>query len=49
MPPLQAMIMDGSGFLGMSATRSSFILPFICFVAITLYGWRTHNIHHKEA
>lgn len=49
MPPMQAMIMDGAGFLGMSATRSSFILPLICFVMITLYGWRTHNIHHKEA
>lgn len=50
MPPMQAMIMDGSGFLGLSATRSSFVLPMICFVVIALYGWRTHNIHHaKEA
>jgi FHS family L-fucose permease-like MFS transporter len=48
MPPLQGMIMDGNGFLGLSATRSSFILPFICFVAIAIYGWRTHNIHHAE-
>jgi hypothetical protein len=34
--------MDGSGIaLGsffLSATRASFFLPFICFVAITLYG-----------
>ncbi len=50
MPPMQAMIMDGSGFLGLSATRSSFVLPLICFIAIALYGWRTHTIHHvKEA
>jgi FHS family L-fucose permease-like MFS transporter len=42
MPPLQALVMDGSGIaLGsffLSATRASFFLPFICFIAITLYG-----------
>ncbi len=48
MPYMQAWIMDGSGFLGLSATRSSFVLPLICFVAIALYGWRTHNIHHAD-
>jgi FHS family L-fucose permease-like MFS transporter len=48
MPPLQGKIMDGAGFLGLSATRASFILPLICFVVIALYGWRTHNIHHAE-
>ncbi|MBN2164542.1 MAG: L-fucose:H+ symporter permease [Pontiellaceae bacterium] len=46
MPPLQGMIMDGTGFFGLSATRISFILPLICFMVIALYGWRTHNIHH---
>jgi FHS family L-fucose permease-like MFS transporter len=49
MPPLQAKIMDGTGFLGLSATRASFVLPLFCFVVITIYGWRTHNIHHKKA
>ena len=48
MPPMQAKIMDGSGFMGLSATRASFILPLICFVVIAIYGWRTHNIHHAE-
>jgi FHS family L-fucose permease-like MFS transporter len=42
MPPLQALIMDGSGFalgpLAISATRASFFLPFLCFVVITIYG-----------
>ena len=42
MPPLQALIMDGAGIafgsIALSATRASFFLPFICFVAITLYG-----------
>lgn len=48
MPPLQARIMDGEGFFGVSATRASFVLPLICFVVIAIYGWRTHNIHHAE-
>ena len=48
MPPLQARIMDGTGFLGLSATRASFVLPLICFIVIAVYGWRTHNIHHAE-
>jgi FHS family L-fucose permease-like MFS transporter len=48
MPPMQAMIMDGTGFMGVSATRASFVLPLICFVVIALYGWRTHNIHHVD-
>lgn len=42
MPPLQALVMDGSGIalgsLAISATRASFFLPFLCFVVITIYG-----------
>ncbi len=42
MPPLQALVMDGSGLvlgpLALSATRASFFLPFLCFVVIALYG-----------
>ncbi len=42
MPPLQAYIMDmkafNLGFMTMSSTRASFVLPFICFVVITYYG-----------
>jgi FHS family L-fucose permease-like MFS transporter len=45
MPPLQALIMDGSGIsLGaftLSATRASFFLPFLCFVVIAFYGTRS--------
>jgi FHS family L-fucose permease-like MFS transporter len=39
MPPLQALIMDGSAWGPMSATRASFLLPFICFVVIAAYGF----------
>jgi len=49
MPPMQAKIMDGAGFFGLSATRASFILPLVCFIVIAVYGWRTHNIHHAKA
>jgi MFS transporter, FHS family, L-fucose permease len=38
MPPLQALIMDGNPWGPLSATRASFLLPFLCFVVITLYG-----------
>lgn len=45
MPPLQALIMDGTGIaLGaftLSATRVSFFLPFFCFVVIAFYGTRS--------
>jgi FHS family L-fucose permease-like MFS transporter len=47
MPPMQGWIMDQEiGFL--SATRISFFLPFICFVAIAIYGLRTYRIHHEH-
>lgn len=46
MPPLQGAIMDGSGWIGLSATRFSFFLPFICFVVIAVFGFRTYRVHH---
>lgn len=39
MPPLQALIMDGSAWGPISATRASFLLPFACFVVIAAYGY----------
>lgn len=51
MPPLQARIIDvgGSGYSDMqilgfiSEVNFSFILPFICFVMIAIYGMRTYR------
>ncbi|MCR5157857.1 MAG: L-fucose:H+ symporter permease [Prevotella sp.] len=41
LPPLQAAIIDqGTVFSGFPATNFSFVLPFICFVIVTLYGYR---------
>jgi FHS family L-fucose permease-like MFS transporter len=47
MPPLQGVIIDlGSvGFL--PAVNFSFVLPFICFVVIAIYGYRTLKVHPK--
>ena len=41
MPPLQGMIIDLGTFAGLPAVNFSFILPFICFVVIFIYGLRT--------
>ena len=47
MPPLQGTIMDMSAFtMGgfvISSTRTSFCLPFICFLIIGYYGWNTNR------
>ena len=40
LPPLQALVIDGDGMMGMPSVNVSFVLPFICFVVVALYGWR---------
>ena len=41
LPPLQAMIIDRSTIFGtFPATNASFILPFICFLVVCVYGYR---------
>lgn len=42
LPPLQASIIDMGSICGFPAVNLSFFLPFICFVAVTIYGHRTH-------
>ncbi len=49
MPPLQGAIMDGTGAMGLTATRVSFFLPLICFVVIAIYGYRTYRYHQAAA
>jgi FHS family L-fucose permease-like MFS transporter len=42
LPPLQAMIIDQGTVLGsVPATNASFILPLLCFLVVTVYGYRT--------
>ena len=43
LPPFQAAIIDQGTVLGnFPATNASFILPFICFLVIICYGYRTY-------
>ena len=41
MPPLQGLIIDRGKVAGLPAVNASFVLPLICFIAITIYGWRS--------
>ena len=41
LPPFQAAIIDQVELLGIPAVNVSFILPFVCFVVIAIYGHRT--------
>jgi len=41
LPPLQGAIIDLGRVLFMSAVRFSFFLPFICFIVIIWFGYRT--------
>jgi len=43
MPPLQGVIIKQGMVFSMHAENISFILPFICFVVITIFGYRTRE------
>ncbi len=40
LPPLQGNIIDLGTVGSLPAVNASFILPLICFLMVTLYGWR---------
>lgn len=44
MPPLQGMIIDLKNIGDFPAVNVSFVLPFICFVAIAIYAFRTLKV-----
>lgn len=43
LPPVQAKIIDMGICAGMPAVNVSFVLPLLCFVVITVYGYRTYQ------
>ncbi len=45
LPPLQAWIIDKGTVGFLPAVNASFILPFICFIVVCLYGVRSTKIH----
>lgn len=47
MPPLQGLIIDQGTIGPLPAVNFSFVLPFICFVVIAIYGKRTYQAFKK--
>ncbi|MCY1719015.1 L-fucose:H+ symporter permease [Prolixibacteraceae bacterium Z1-6] len=43
MPPLQGWIIDQGTIGFLPAVNFSFLLPFVCFVVIAVYGYRTYH------
>ena len=46
-PPLQGAIIDLGTIAGMPAVNLSFVLPFVCFAIVTLYGWAATKANRK--
>ena len=44
MPPMQGMIIDQHTVLGHPAVNVSYVLPFLCFLIIMVYGWRAYKV-----
>ncbi|MBQ0142313.1 MAG: L-fucose:H+ symporter permease [Prevotellaceae bacterium] len=40
LPPLQAAIIDQNNIFGLPAINISFLLPFICFLVVAIYGYK---------
>ena len=49
MPPLQGRIIDMGGFGTLEGVRVSFLMPFICFVVIAIFGYRTFAVHRPQS
>lgn len=47
MPPIQGAIIDLGTVGFLPAVNFSFILPFICFVIIAIYGYRAYTLYPK--
>jgi FHS family L-fucose permease-like MFS transporter len=47
MPPLQGLIIDMGRVGFLPAVNFSFLLPFISFLVIAIYGYRTLKVHPK--
>ena len=47
MPPMQGAIIDLGNVAGWPAVNVSFCLPLICFIIVTLYGYRSLRVVKK--
>jgi FHS family L-fucose permease-like MFS transporter len=43
MPPLQGLLIDMGAICGHPAVNVSFVLPLVCFLFVTLYGFRAYR------
>lgn len=48
LPPLQAVIIDQNTIAGLPAVNLSFVLPLICFIIISVYGYNTYKRAQKK-
>ena len=44
MPPMQGAIIDMGTIAGWPAVNASFVLPLVCFILITIYGYYTFKL-----
>jgi MFS transporter, FHS family, L-fucose permease len=49
LPSLQGRIIDMGAVGALEGVRVSFFLPFLCFVVVAIYGFRTYKIHHPPS
>ena len=46
-PPLQALVIDsGVEIAGIPSTNISYVIPFICFLVVAIYGHRAYVRHN---
>ena len=46
MPPLQASLIDGASIIGtIPSVKTSFLLPMLCFVVVSIYGYRAQFVY----
>ena len=48
MPPLQGMIIDCGTIAGHPAVNVSYVLPFVCFVIVSVYGIRSRRTNNSK-
>ncbi len=49
MPPLQGRLIDAGAVGGLEGVRVSFFLPFLCFIVVAIFGFRTFAVHRPPS
>ena len=48
MPPLQGSIIDLGQVGWLPSVNASFVLPLICFIVVTIYGFRSASLRARS-